>query len=297
MRRMALVTCEQLPVHDADQAVIDGGLRDLGVSDRVEWVVWNGAVDWSRYGLAWIRTPWDYAEHHDAFLSWLDGIEDDVTVVNPVPVLRWNSHKGYLLDLARAGVPIVPTVVLHQPTVDDLEGVLDVQGWSEAVVKPAVSVGAIGASRVSTGAVTNAAALDEAAGQGDGVVLVQPFVAGVADGEVSIVVLDGEVSHAVRKVPAAGDFRVHEHYGGSVVAHDPTPAELALAVAAVAAVPTVGAPADDLLLYARVDCVTDDAGAPRLMELELIEPSLFLPFAPESRVERLLRGVLDRLDA
>ena len=259
---------------------------------RVEWVPWNGDADWPAYGLAWIRTPWDYAENYGEFLSWLDRIEGEVTVVNPVPVLRWNSHKSYLLDLERAGVPIVPTVVLHRPVLDDLEGVLDLQGWREAVVKPVVSVGAIGASRISAGAADNAAALAEAVAEGDGDVLVQPFVAGVADGEVSIVVLDGEVSHAVRKVPAAGDFRVHEYYGGSVVAHDPTPAELALAAAAVAAVPT-----DEVLLYARVDCVNDDAGAPRLMELELIEPSLFLPFAPDGQVDLLLRSVLARLDA
>jgi hypothetical protein len=220
-RRMALVTCEQLPVADDDQAVIDGALHDLGMADRVDWVAWNSDAHWPAYGLAWIRTPWDYAENYDEFLSWLDRIEDEITVVNPVPVLRWNSHKGYLLDLERAGVPIVPTVVLRRPTPDDLEAVLDRRGWREAVVKPAVSVGAIGASRVSARATTNAAALAGAVGEGDGDVLVQPFVSGVADGEVSIVMLDGQVSHAVRKVPAAGDFRVHEYYGGSVVTHDP----------------------------------------------------------------------------
>ena len=289
MRRMALVTCEQLPVHDADQAIIDARLSDLGLSDRADWVAWNGEVDWSRYELAWVRTPWDYAEHHDEFLGWLDRTEDRLVVANPVPVLRWNSHKRYLLDLERAGVPIVPTVVLHRPSLDALEGLLQQRGWSEAVVKPAVSVGAIGASRVSIGAGANAAALADAAGHDD--VLVQPFVPEVADGEVSIMVFDGQVSHAVRKVPAGGDFRVHEEYGGSVVPHEPTAAELDLAAAAVAAVPTA-----EPLLYARVDCVSDADGTPRLMELELIEPSLFLPLAPDREVERLLHSVIARLD-
>ena len=150
-------------------------------------------------------------------------------------------------------------------------------GWAEAVVKPAVSVGAIGASRISIGGGgQRATALAEAAP--DGEVLVQPFMAGVADGEVSILVLDGEVSHAVRKVPAAGDFRVHEFYGGTEVAHEPTSAELEPRGGGA------GGGADrPPLLYARVDCVADDLGVPRLMELELIEPSLFLPYAPAAR--------------
>jgi len=290
MRRLVLVTCRELPVADADQAIIDQGLDDLGERHRVRWVAWDASAVWQHFGLAWIRTPWDYAQRHGEFLAWLDAVEDQVTVVNPVPVLRWNSHKSYLLDLEHAGVAIVPTVMLDRTMPEDLEGVLELQGWGEAVVKPAVSVGAIGASRVSVGAAANVVALAEAARDGD--VLVQPYMAGVADGEVSIVLIEGRVSHAVRKVPATGDFRVHTEYGGSVIAHEPTPAELALAEAAVAAVPT-----DETLLYARVDCVTDDDGQPRLMELELIEPALFLPYAPDGHVERLLRAVIARLDA
>ena len=122
MRRLAIVTCEQLPVPDDDQAVIDGALARPR-RERPGASGWPGTATPTgrHYDLAWIRTPWDYAENYDEFLSWLDRVEDEVTVVNPVPVLRWNSHKRYLLDLERAGVPIVPTVMLHRPTLDDLE--------------------------------------------------------------------------------------------------------------------------------------------------------------------------------
>ena len=149
---------------------------------------------------------------------------------------------------------------------------------------------AVGASRVSIGAPGNAAALAEAGRNGE--VLVQPFMPTIADGEVSIMVFDGQVSHAVRKVPADGEFRIHVEYGGSELLHDPTTDELALVEAALAAVPT-----PEPLTYARVDCVTDAEGVPRLMELELIEPSMFLPLAPPDQTDRLLAAVMARLDA
>jgi hypothetical protein len=288
-RTLAIVTCDRLPVPDPDHAVIDWALHDLGHLGRWNWVPWGWDVGWRSYGLAWVRTPWDYAERYDEFLAWLDLIEDQVAVVNPVPVLRWNSHKSYLLDLENSGVPVVQTAVLTRASADELDGVLEMHAWPDAVVKPAVAVGAIGASRVSIGAPGNATALAEAGRNGE--VLVQPFMPAIAEGEVSILVFDGQVSHAVRKVPADGEFRVQLEYGGSEILHDPTAAELALVEGALAAVPT-----PEPLTYARVDCVTGADGMPQLMELELIEPSLFLPLAPPEQIDRLLTAVMARLD-
>jgi glutathione synthase/RimK-type ligase-like ATP-grasp enzyme len=288
-RRLAVVTCDRLPVPDPDRALIDRSLDDLGHAGRWAWVPWRGDLDWRSFGLVWIRTPWDYVDHYEEFLAWLDRIEDQVAVVNPVPVLRWNSHKRYLRDLEDDGVAVVPTRIVD-PASADLDELLEANGWPEAVVKPAVSVGAIGASRVSIGAPDHAAALARAGVRGE--VLVQPYLTTIAEGETSVVVLDGQVSHAVRKVPADGEFRVHAEYGGSERRHEPTATELALVEEALAAVPS-----PEPLTYARVDCVTDTDGAPRLMELELIEPSLFLPLAPPAEVDRLVAAVIARLDA
>ena len=247
-----------------------------------EWVAWEDpSADWSRYGAVWIRSTWNYTEHHAAFLHWLDAVGATTDLWNPASVIRWNSHKSYLLDLASRGVDVVPTALVRDGEPLELDRLLDERGWTDAVVKPAVSVGAIGASRVHR---ADAPVWTPEPHLGD--LLVQPLMAGVAEGETSMIAIDGRVTHAVRKIPAAGDFRVHVQYGGREVAHEPEPAELELAARALEA---VGQP----LLYGRVDCVAT-ADGPRLMELELIEPSLFLPLAPSDAVEALGDAVAAR---
>jgi glutathione synthase/RimK-type ligase-like ATP-grasp enzyme len=245
-------------------------------------VVWNDpTADWAGYDAVWIRSTWDYTERYAAFLDWLDVVEAATDVWNPAPVMRWNSHKSYLLDLAERGVDVVPTTLVREGDTLVLDRILDEQGWTDAVVKPAVSVGAIGASRVHR---VDAAGWTPEPHLGD--LLVQPLMAGVAEGETSMIAIDGQVTHAVRKIPEAGDFRVHVEYGGREVVHQPEPAELELAARALEA---VGRP----LLYARVDCVATEEG-PRLMELELIEPSLFLPLAPPAALAGLGDAVAGR---
>ena len=247
-----------------------------------EWVAWDdGAVDWSRFDAAWIRSTWNYTERHDAFVEWVARVDGLTALWNPAGVVRWNSHKSYLLDLAEEGVAVVPTVLVPAGQQLDVGALLEERGWDEAVVKPAVAVGAIGAARVERGQRQVVAATSGADR------LVQPLVREVASGEVSIVVVDGRVTHAVRKIPAEGDFRVHREYGGREVVHQPTAAELDLATRALAA---VGEP----LLYARVDCVPTAEG-PLLMELELIEPSLFLWLAPDTAGAALGDAVAGRL--
>jgi len=232
-----------------------------------EWVAWEApGVDWSAFDAAWIRTTWNYVDHHAAFLEWVDRVAGMTELWNPASVVRWNSHKSYLLDLADRGIDVVPTTLVRGGEVLDLDRLLDERGWDEVVVKPAVGVGAVGAVRVGRPAGARASSSSDVDR------LVQPLVPEVAAGEVSLIAVDGRVTHAVRKIPAEGDFRVHREYGGREVAHEPSRPELDLATRALAA---VGAP----LLYARVDCVPTAAG-PLLMELELIEPSLFLPLAP-----------------
>ena len=234
-----------------------------------------------------LRSPWDYVERLEEFLAWVDHAGRATALWNPPALVRWNTHKAYLLELASLGAPVVPTVLLQQGSAASLAGIADAQGWNAVVVKPAVAVGAGGAGRFDVGDPTGQRHLDTVLVDGD--VLVQPYAAAIErDGEVSVVLIDGRATHAVRKTPAAGDFRIHEHHGGTFTAIDlaDAPVQLAERVAA-----TLPAPA----LYARVD-VIPIGGTWHVIEVEATEPRLYLEHAPDSATDALVDGVITRLD-
>jgi glutathione synthase/RimK-type ligase-like ATP-grasp enzyme len=192
---------------------------------------------------------------------------------NPLALLRWNTHKSYLLDLRARGAPIVPTVVLLGGSAASLDGICDAQGWNAVVVKPAVASGGRGARRADVGDAGAQAHLDDLLEQGE--VLVQQFAPGIAqDGEWSVVLVDGVVSHGLRKRPASGDYRVQEEWGGTTERAEPSASLAELATRVYDALP---APA----LYARIDTVSI-AGHWHVMEVEATEPSLWLDLAPET---------------
>ncbi len=261
-----LVTAVSRRDDDAELPVLERALAARGLSVAVSG--WDDpAVDWSDCGLAWIRSTWNYHEQRDAFLAWAERVDRATALWNPPRALRVNSHKGYLLELARRGVATLPTECLSRGVEADLDGLLERRGWTEAVVKPAVSLGGIGARRVGRDDPDGADWLRTLLTRGD--VLVQPFARSIeARGESSLVFIDGRLLHARRKHPAPGDFLVHEHRGGRTELATADADELAVAGAALAA-------CDFPWLHARVDLVHLD-GAPHLMELELIEPSLYL---------------------
>jgi len=269
MPTILLLTAESLPHDDHETASVATALDALGVDSTI--------VPWSAAGLssipaelAVIRSCWGYTVRLAEFLAVLESLPSPVR--NSVQVVRWNCHKGYLLELADSGVPVLPTELFRcsdpvPETVPDFDAV-------EVIVKPAVSAGAVGVGRFAAGSQAALAHLRSILADGDA--LVQPFRPEIAAGERSIIFLDGKYSHAVLKTPVSGEFRVQERFGGRNRPHDATPGELDAAVKALAVVPTT-----EPLLYARVDLVGDES-APLVMELELIEPELFLPQAPGS---------------
>lgn len=266
-----------MPKPDLESHLLLEILERRGVSARL--VPWDSAYDWAATDVVVIRSPWDYFERLDEFLEWTQRVESITRLANPSTVVRWNTHKGYLLDLAAADVAIVPTRLVPQGTIDVPTELLP---DGEIVVKPAVSVGAIGALRSRSDDPRAAAHIIDLARNGD--VLVQPFIPSVLDsGETSLMFAGGRLSHAVRKVPAPGDYRVQDHHGGTVEPHQATPDEIALAKAALAVAPSS-------TTYARVDLVSTGRG-PVVMELELVEPALFLdadPRAAENFVDAFL---------
>ena len=231
-----------------------------------------------------IHSTWDYHQACDDFVGWADHVDAVSRLVNPATVVAWNSHKEYLLDLSSWGVPTVPTVVVPRSAPESVTSIADREGWTELVIKPSVAGGARGAGRWRADDPAAERALATLLAQGD--VLVQPYLREIESGETSVVMFADTVSHAVVKVPATGDFRVQRHHGGAERAVEPTAAEIDLARQAVTAARRL-----DQVVYARVDCVTVD-GRPQVMELELIEPALFLPVAPPAAADRLLEAIL-----
>jgi hypothetical protein len=237
--------------------------------------VWNDpAAPWADFPLVVCRSPWDY--HHDAaaFFAWIDRVAVTSTLVNARDLLLWNAHKGYLRDLEARGLAVVPTAWCPRGAPARLEALLAERGWTDAVVKPAVSAGAHDTLRVGSHNVSEGAALlARLVARGDA--LVQPYLASVeGPGERSLVYLGGAFSHAIRKHALLAPGAVNrEAQAVGVPSLDPSPAERAFAerVLAVAAEAT-GA----TLAYARVDIAPGPDGAPVLMELEALEPCLFL---------------------
>lgn len=247
---------------EAEDAILVAALLREGV--RADRVPWTRDVDWATFDLVLVKSTWDYTDRLADFLAWTDRAAKATTVLNPPGVLRWNAHKAYLLDLAARDIPVVPTRLVRRGERASVADLAREEGWRDVVIKGAVDAGG---ARAWHGPVAEAQPrLDALVAERDA--LVQPFLPAIeTEGEVSLVFVDGTFSHAVRKRPAAGEWRVQAQWGGVAVPASPSPGEMQVAKAALAA---VGSPT----LHARVDLLGG-----RLMELELIEPYLFLDAA------------------
>ena len=274
--------CAFLTTDDTDDFVIydrDAVAPLAALGWTVAEVPWRAEADWDTYDLVVIRSPWDYHDAPAEFAEVLAQIDaSSARLENPLPVVRWNLDKTYLQDLEAAGVPIVPTRWADGLTPDVLADAVRQWGGGEVVAKPTVSANADSTFRLGPDADTWTEAVSSLA---DRPCLVQPFVRAVVDeGEFSVFAFGGEISHAILKTPADGDFRVQEEHGGRIVSVTPSTDLGAITEAALAAVPW-----PEPLLYVRVDAVRQSSGALAIMELELIEPSLYFPYG-EGSAER-----------
>lgn len=285
---VAFATYDAHPAIGADDQLLADALARRGI--RSVPAVWSDpAVDWSSHAAVLVRSCWDYHLRAAEFFSWTSRLgAEAVRVFNAADLLRWNAEKTYLRDLERDGVRIVPTEWIERGAAPSLDEIRNRTGWSELVVKPAISGGAHETWRASPGDGTGDATVAAMARQG--VVLVQPLLDEVVEsGEASLIFFDGRFSHAVFKRPRAGDFRVQIEHGGTFEPIAPDPSLIAQAERALKAAPFGG----DAPLYARVDgCVVN--GELLLMELELIEPFLFLGSSPGA-ADRLADAIEKRL--
>jgi glutathione synthase/RimK-type ligase-like ATP-grasp enzyme len=283
--KIALVTYSGLPGLSAGDRLLQGELQRQGV--EVVAPLWDDpAIRWSEFDSVVIRSCWDYHLRLAEFLAWVERLETQrVALWNPASLIRMNAHKAYLRAFESAGIPVVPTAWVEARSRKSLGEILGEREWTEAVVKPAVSASATGTWRVSwEGARSTEVAERFGSMARAGDLLVQRFLPEIASiGEWSFVFLAGEFSHAVLKAPAPGDFRVQAELGGRAVAQEPSASLIAQAKAVARVVP-------EPWLYARVDGV-EVGGRLLLMEVELIEPELFLEFHPEAAA-RMARGLL-----
>jgi glutathione synthase/RimK-type ligase-like ATP-grasp enzyme len=264
---IGFITSENYPLLIDSEKAFAAYAKDYGIN--IKPVIWTEENDYSEFDFLIMRTPWDYFIKFDEFRIWLDEIEaSDIKIWNPMNVMRNNIHKFYLSSLSREGVEILPTVFIKQGTAVNITGEMINNGWNKAVIKPAVSGGAYN-TRIIDLRIDGHDEIfyNELVKNND--VLLQKFSEVVInEGEWSLVFFNKKYSHSVLKKPAGNDFRVQAEYGGKSLFIE-APAYLIEQAAEIIN------KIDDELLYARVDGI-DNNGRLQLMELELIEPDLFL---------------------
>ena len=281
---IAFATCRTFPALAEDDCRLSSALSATGYT--VEATPWDeDDVDWTRYQAVVIRSTWNYHLHPVAFRTWLHRLQkQDVRVFNPVNILEWNMDKSYLEYLQQQGVPLPPTQFLEMGSHPDLSSIFQSTGWQRAVIKPCIS-----ATAHNTWVTRSDTAIDDNPRLHEllksGRYMIQEFMEGVEkDGEYSLLFFGQQYSHAVKKTARAGDFRVQEKYGGTSLPTRPEPDIIRQATTILNKVVALfdGAPAGEPgLLYARVDGVICK-GVFTLMELELIEPTLFFGHHPQA---------------
>ncbi len=273
-------TCAFLSIADRegwfiDDELVHEPLRQLGWD--VSEIPWTDSADWGQWDLVVIRSTWDYQVDVGRFLDVLTKIDRSGTILlNSLATVRWNIQKSYLFELQKLGIEIIPTKKFTGVTLSDLrqaEKEMNADTW---IMKPILGANADNTFRLHRGAADGH--LGELCGRFRGMdCLVQPFISSVVDeGEYSVIYFDGQISHSIIKRVRKGDFRVQEEHGGSVI---PLPAPESALLAAAEKV--MGA-LDEIPLYARVDLVRTSGNRFALMELELIEPSLYFRFCADS---------------
>jgi hypothetical protein len=269
MPRIATLT--PAPDYYEDWSVPQADYRRL-LGEDIAFRPWADPGDLSGFDLILPLLAWGYQRDCPAWFALLDRLES-LPVTNPARVLRWNSDKAYLLDLDSEGVAIVPTAIRESLNDTALDFAREIFGTGRLVVKPPISGGADGTYLIGPSDPLPA----EVTGKR---MLIQPYLPAIAaEGELSLFYFGGHYSHAISKHPADGDFRVQEQFGGKERPLDAPEDARALAETVLSA--TQKLMDCGPLTYARIDMLRDEDGAVRLMELELIEPSLFLRFAAD----------------
>ena len=275
MKPLAFLTMDSLDEFVSYDSLVADCLEARGVKvDNVSWR--SPTVNWDDYEMVIIRSPWDYQQAADEFMTVLEAIDASTAVLwNPIDVVRWNVRKTYLQELHDRGITIVPTQFVQNPTESQIRGMFEILESDQIVIKPVIGANANDTFWLRPD--SSASELQQIESLYSGrLALLQPFIPSVIEyGETSLVFFDGEHSHSVLKTPMAGDFRVQEEHGSRIQFIAPDPALIEFSRRVLERIP-------QRILYGRVDLVTLPNGEPAVMELELIEPSLYLSYDADS---------------
>jgi O-ureido-D-serine cyclo-ligase len=300
MKRIALATAVEALPQDGDMPPLLSACAEAGL--RAEAVCWDDPhARWAEYDAVVLRSTWDYVPRLPRFLLWADAVARQTRLLNPRELVRWSTDKHYLADLARAGVPVVPTAFVEPG--EDVRAALDaalagrfgtqaIAAPEELVAKPAVGAGSKDALRLGRheGERTRLH-VERLLAEGRSVLL-QPYLGAVdAHGETSAIYIDGRYSHAIRKGPLlrrGADLVDGLFAAEDITAREPDRDEGRVAKLAFNAIP------GEAPLYARVDLLRGAEGQPVVLELELVEPSLFFDCAPGAAL-RFAEALRDRL--
>jgi hypothetical protein len=299
MPRIAFVTAIATVALDDDMPLLLAACERIGLCAEVR--AWDDfTVSWARYDAVVLRSPWDYFTRLPEFLRWCERVDRVARLHNPLPILRWNTDKHYLADLEAAGIPVVPTRFV-EPDTDPLPALqlflAEFPDVAEYVVKPTVSVGSRDTQRYRREQEFAAANhIGRLLDNGRSAIL-QPYLHAVdTQGETALLYFDGEFSHALRKAALLRPNEPpldHLRLPNAIAVREADADELRVADAVLSVLQTRG---DGIPLYARIDLIRDSHGRPRLLELELAEPSLFLTFVPEA-ADRCAMALAQRIGA
>lgn len=259
-----------------DQLVVDELQKRGYKALRLSWD--DPQMDWSTTRYVIFRTTWDYFDRFGEFKEWLEKVRSKTTLINSEALIMWNLDKHYLGELQRKGVNIPPTSFIEKGETRSLKELFEQSGWSKAILKPVIS----GAARHTY--VIGHDTLQELENLFQELIAEEAFMLQefqnniVSGGELSLILFNGKYSHAVLKKAKAGDFRVQDDFGGTVLAHEATEDEIAFAVNCIAQCP-------ELPIYARVDLFRDNQQNLALGELEMIEPELWFRRDPMAVIQ------------
>lgn len=290
--RIAYVSCAKLPEPDIDERPLVEGLIAAGHDAQV--VAWDDdSVDWAGFDLALVRATWNYALELEEFMVWIKRASGLTRLMNSAETLEWNLHKEYLCELSDKGVPIIPTAFFDHGESRGITDIAQQEGWTKIVIKPTVSAGSFGTRVFDLSADEDETAqsfFDEMIGQRD--MMIQRYMPSVDTvGETALVVIDGELTHAIEKRPRFDDQDEEVYLREEISDEMRAFAQQVLDAAGKE------------YLYARVDIIPGDDGSMMLSELEMLEPSLFFPYSQRAvdafvralgRRTSSLEGVTDR---
>ena len=283
MKRCAFLTIDDLTEYvNDDQLALDQLAHNGWDARSISWH--SKDVDWDAFDLVIVRSTWDYYEAPERFVDVLGQIDaSSARLENALDIIVWNLDKTYLKDLQGKGIPVVPTRWGSRLTASGWQDILDQHSSTSFIIKPVISANAKDTFLVNTSRdVSQHQRILQTFAEKK--YMVQPFVKSIVEeGEYSLFFFNGAYSHSILKTPKTNDFRVQEEHGGRIVAVHPHSTLIEQALEILQTLPTP-------LLYARVDLVRIESGDYALMELELIEPSLYLRMDPEAP-ERFARAI------